>query len=45
LHGCTVANGIEPFGFCNPVLIDNQGEIIAGVAISKARVSLGRNPI
>jgi ParB-like chromosome segregation protein Spo0J len=36
-----IANSIEKFGFCNPVLIDNNKQIIAGHGRVEAAKLLG----
>src|SRR5262245_13239908 len=36
-----IANSIQRFGFCNPVLIDDQGQIIAGHGRVEAAKLLG----
>jgi ParB-like chromosome segregation protein Spo0J len=36
-----IARSIERFGFCNPVLIDDQGQIIAGPRPGGGRKAAG----
>ena len=31
-----IANSIEKFGFCNPVLIDNENQSLPATVVSKA---------
>jgi ParB-like chromosome segregation protein Spo0J len=40
-----IANSIKKFGFCNPVLIDDQKQIIAGHGRVEAAKLLGIDPV
>src|SRR5262249_55082290 len=40
-----IANSIEKFGFCNPVLIDDEKQIIAGHGRVEAAKILGLNAV